>query len=217
MCNEQATTQEHAPPKCIFPAAADMPNCENYRKNLIKVPSCPEHNCTKSKDDEYLLYILSVSFTSNDVAMTQFMTKVKRAMERRPHLANQLAETAMPVKIHDTEQDVWHEAFALKIEAHRIDTVLQNCARALYFHETKRKFQGEAQTLSAFLLSPHNINFNDAMALAFEKAEPLLASMPSKGENPKIFSYKIMTHENSAIIYMEFYETSKSIIRLNGH
>lgn len=216
MCDEQATTQEHAPPKCIFPESSDMPRGEDYRKNLIKVPSCPEHNCSKSKDDEYFLYILSASFTSNDVAMNQFLTKVKRAMERRPRLANQLAETASPVKIHDTEHDVWHEAFAIKVEATRIDAILQNCARALYFHETNRKFRGEAQTLSAFLLSPHNRQFNDAMAAAFQKAAPILDSHPSKGDNPKVLSYKIITHENSAIVYMEFYETSKTIIRLKG-
>lgn len=217
MCEKQATTQEHAPPKCIFPKSADIPNGKYFRKNLITVPSCPEHNCAKSHDDEYFLYILSASFTSNEVGMNQFITKVKRAMERRPHIAKNLLKTAKPVKIHDTEMNSWHEAFALNIETNRIDAVLKNCAKALYFHETKLKFQGEAQALSAFLLSPLNMKFNDSMAKAFEGAEAILANHPAKGENPEIFSYKFFAHAKSAIVFMEFYENSKCIVRLNGH
>lgn len=217
MCEKQATTQEHAPPKCLFPTSTDIPNGKDFRKHLITVPSCTEHNCANSHDDEYFLYILSMSFTSNDVGMSQFMTKVKRAMARRPHIANKLVKSATPVKIHDTETDQWHQALALNIEASRIDTVLKKCAIALYFHETKRKFQGDAQAISAFLLSPQDIKLNESIADAFEGAEALLAGHPAKGKNPEIFSYKLIAHEKSAIVYMEFYENSKSIVRLNGH
>jgi len=83
MCNQEATSVEHAPPICVFPAKKDLPSQKDYRKNLITVPSCATHNAATSNDDEYLLYVLSSSITSSDVGLNQFLTKVKRSAERR--------------------------------------------------------------------------------------------------------------------------------------
>ena len=58
MCDNLATTIEHAPPKCIFPEKKDLPAGMDLRKELITVPSCEEHNTAKSTDDEYLLNII---------------------------------------------------------------------------------------------------------------------------------------------------------------
>lgn len=150
MCEELGTTNEHAPPRCIFPEKKDVADGTDYRKNLITVPSCPEHNSTKSKDDEYLLYLLSASFSSNDVGLNQFLTKVKRAMTRKPLLASTLGASATPVSIHDTETDLWHEAFALSINNDRVISVIEHCARALYFYHKNKKFIGNVKVLSAF-------------------------------------------------------------------
>ncbi len=161
MCEERATTKEHAPPRCIFPNKKDVADGTDYRKNLITVPSCPEHNSTKSKDDEYLLYLLSASFSSNDVGLNQFMTKVKRAMTRKPLLASTLGSSAKPVRIHDTETDILHEAFALSIDNDRVNSVIEHCARALYFYQKNNKFIGSVKTLSAFLLIPDQVDLNE--------------------------------------------------------
>lgn len=61
------------------------------------------------------------------------------------------------------------------------------------------------------------MKFNDSMAKAFEGAEAILANHPAKGENPEVFSYIFFAHEKSAIVFMEFYESSKCIVLLNGH
>ncbi|MDN5882405.1 MAG: hypothetical protein L0H37_08540, partial [Nitrosospira sp.] len=75
MCDQEATTMEHAPPKCIFPEKKDLSSYDDYRQGLITVPSCEEHNTTKSKDDEYLLYLLAASATSSVIGLNQFLTK----------------------------------------------------------------------------------------------------------------------------------------------
>lgn len=49
-CENEATSVEHTPPKCIFPQLKDFPH-KNLRRNLITVPSCDRHNSAKSKDD----------------------------------------------------------------------------------------------------------------------------------------------------------------------
>src|SRR5262249_38328640 len=55
MCDKPATTKDHIPPLCFFPEQKDIPKGANYRKNLITVPACDEHNSKTSMDDEYLL------------------------------------------------------------------------------------------------------------------------------------------------------------------
>ena len=65
MCEAVATTDEHAPPRCLFPETKDLIDKSlDLRKELITVPACKEHNTAKSTDDEYLLNILSLNITS---------------------------------------------------------------------------------------------------------------------------------------------------------
>src|SRR5207249_7535044 len=54
MCDRQATSHEHVPPKCIFPERKDTDG-QDLRAQLITVPSCDIHNSKKSKDDESLM------------------------------------------------------------------------------------------------------------------------------------------------------------------
>src|SRR5580693_278477 len=52
-CDTPKTSMEHAPPISFFPKNP------NYRKDLIKVPSCDRHNSQKSGDDEYARWHLA--------------------------------------------------------------------------------------------------------------------------------------------------------------
>ena len=62
MCDNLATTKEHVPPKCLFPEKKDLKDISlDLRKALIKAPSCVDHNCKKSGDDEYLFNVLSMT------------------------------------------------------------------------------------------------------------------------------------------------------------
>lgn len=46
MCDEAASSVEHAPPKCLSP---EIKNSEiDLRINLVTAPSCEEHNCKKN-------------------------------------------------------------------------------------------------------------------------------------------------------------------------
>jgi len=58
MCDLPGTTDEHIPPRAIFPEAKDAEG-RNYRIDLITVPSCPDHNTAKSDDDEFLMVSLA--------------------------------------------------------------------------------------------------------------------------------------------------------------
>ena len=76
MCSEPATSREHVPPSCFFPEKNE------FRKNLITVPSCDKHNLVKSGDDEYLFAVISSHLESNQIARDQFKKTIK-AINRR--------------------------------------------------------------------------------------------------------------------------------------
>lgn len=214
MCDREATTVEHAPPKCIFPEKKDLPHNVDYRQELITVPSCEEHNTSKSKDDQYLLYLLAASVTSNAVGLNQFMTKVKRSAERKPWLAATMALKAKPARIFHPDENLWEEGLGIYVDAPRIDATLSKCACALYFHETHKKFGGSVKVITPFTLyldSPLNAAVSSALAVA----EDFFATHPSYGNNPDVFCYKFAEGENTATMLLCFYGRTKILVQLD--
>jgi hypothetical protein len=198
MCSKAATSSEHAPPRCIFPARKDTPEGADYRKNLITVPSCDEHNSEKSHDDEYLLFALAGSYTSSQVGLNQFMTKVRRAFEHRPSKADHFIRKSAPVRLRRLETD-WEDGLQVIVQGDRIDAVLANCARALYFHETAKKFRGQA--------------LQAQITKGFELTEQTLAPDEMRGENPRVFWYKFRESDATALFLMTFYGQSAAMVR----
>ncbi len=81
-CGEIATSREHVPPICVFPEAKDVIGL-NFRKDLITVPSCDEHNSKKSHDDEFLMVSIAGIVGNNLFGYLQTQTKVDRAIRRK--------------------------------------------------------------------------------------------------------------------------------------
>ena len=78
-CGAFATTREHVPPRNLFPEAKDVEG-QDFRKNLITVHSCDEHNSEKSHDDQFLMVSLAGIVGNNSIGYLHGMTKVSRAM-----------------------------------------------------------------------------------------------------------------------------------------
>ncbi len=214
MCESEATSDEHVPPKCLFPERKDVPDGVNYRINLITVPSCVKHNSAKSHDDEYLLQTLAGSYTSSQVGLTQFITKVRRAFERTPTKASSFIQRSEPVLLKRSNNDEWEQGAQVIVEAERLDLVLGNCARALYFHETARLFVGNVHVITAFTMYLHpDVQANISSSVDYTKA--YFASHPIKGENPAVFWYKFEEGENTATFFMCFYSSSEVLVRLD--
>lgn len=214
MCDQEATTVEHAPPKCIFPEKKDLHQDIDYRHGLITVPSCEEHNTSKSKDDEYLLYLLAASVTSSTVGLNQFLTKVKRSAERKPGLMVTLASNAKPARIFHAEDNLWEDGLGIHIDATRIDAILSMCARALYFHETQRKFDGSVRVITPCTLYLDS-RLNASVSSALTAAEDFFVAYPASGNNPDVFCYKFAEGENTAIMLLYFYGHTKILVQLD--
>ncbi|MFY9259584.1 MAG: hypothetical protein WAO71_03645 [Gallionella sp.] len=214
MCDQEAITVEHAPPKCIFPEIKDTPDERDYRKNLITVPSCNEHNTAKSHDDEYLLFILAASITSSNIGLTQFLTKVKRSAERKPALASKMASNSTPVQIFHEDKKQWEDAAGIVVEGARIDATLGKCARALYFYETSRKFFGTVRVITPFTMYS-DPSFNNSIASAVATADSFFSSYPLRGENHDVFWYKFEEGEVTATMLLCFYGSTKILVRFD--
>ena len=211
MCEKASTSVEHAPPRCIFPEEKDLLPGENYRINLITVPSCDEHNTLKSKEDEYLLYILPATIGSNEIGLNQFLTKVQRAITRRPSLGKQIAKNPVTVTIHDTKEDVWFEAVALEIDIARVQDALEKTARAIHFHHTKKKHTGTVSIIGNFSLNLNDAALNDMSNNLFISVDKLIDGQPYQGENQKVFSYRFIEHDGIVILELNFYGSNRAL------
>ena len=214
MCDSPASSNEHAPPKCIFPEQKDTPSGNNYRKNLITVPSCNAHNTARSKDDEYLLHALAASITSNDVGLNQFLTKVRRALERNPKLVSSLPIGETPSFNYVTESGQLDEAFPVIADGERIDRVITSCARALYLFETGKKFVGATKAIAPFMsyLDP---SVDQAVITALGYAKDFLKLAPAKGENQDVFYYKFAEGAGTAVLLLCFYGRTEFLVHLD--
>ncbi len=214
MCEREATTVEHTPPRCIFPERKDTATGIDYRKNLITVPSCDEHNTARSRDDEYLLHVLAASMTSSDVGLTQYLSKVKRSFERNPSLINSLPVANIPTMRYLPHKAAWEEGYEVKPENDRIDTVICSCARALYFHETTVKFKGKVKVVAPFM-SYRDATIDNELAKALAYAKQFLSESTAKGENPDVFTYKFAEGSNTAVMLLCFYGSTEFLIQLD--
>ena len=212
MCDSPRTSDEHAPPRCIFPKSDSRNSNRNIRK--ITVPSCDLHNSVKSKDDEYLLYVLTTTITSSEVGLNHFYDKTIRAAKRRPKLSYELLKDSIPVKLNDLDKQQAVDAHTLNVNKNRIDSVLEKCARAIYFDSTKKKISGNAVVICSFLLDPDNMKLNQQITDAILISEEIFKSEITFGDYPDVFNYKIIEDQKSVLIRLEFYGKTKAVVEI---
>jgi hypothetical protein len=69
MCSSPATTREHFPLKSLFPKGVNL--------QLWTVPSCPAHNNSRSKDDQYFLAQVLINMSrEGNLARERFMQAI---------------------------------------------------------------------------------------------------------------------------------------------
>ena len=210
MCDAQRTSDEHVPPRCLFPEKKDLPPGVDLRQDLITVPSCDTHNSKKSKDDEYILYVLVMNIPNNEVAQNQFLSKIIRAINRNPSLINQFLKRQAAVHVHDSTTDKVEETIAMQIDTERFYSALEHIGRALYFYHFNLKWLGAVSVHPDFLLSLHPEyarQTNDSIELMAKLAKELFDNVEAHGNNPDVFKYQVVdgTKGVSKILRLQFY------------
>ncbi len=174
MCDAPATSREHVPPKCIFPDAAE------FRKNLITVPSCDEHNLRKSMDDELLRQIIACAPGNNDLCLSVVEGGVIPALERRPHIVDTFLPNLRRVQLGD------YESASYKIPFPRFKSCIGAIVRGLFYADTGEKLLLELDVGWGPLFPP---DFTKPPFFEpIRRAEQALPPM-RRGTNPKVFIY----------------------------
>jgi hypothetical protein len=211
MCSKEATSKEHVPPRCLFPESRDIQSESDldFRKELITVPACTDHNSKKSKDDEYLLTLLAITLPANEIAKNHFLTKVRRSIKRNPRLITALMENRCPVTVINSQTGEIQNTTATRIEDVRLNSVLEHIARALYFHHFKEPWQGSVKTQCDFLLASLDLddqNLNNQCAELAEGADHIFAKCEFYGANPDVFKYQVLENGIDKLMRLHFYE-----------
>lgn len=204
MCPAKATSREHVPPKAFFPENKDLPSGVNLRADLISVPSCDVHNTKKSKDDEYLAYVIVMHYENNSVAAAHVLTKVLRALERRPSLRG-FFETQREVVLNGTPST------AIQLDYPRIKRCLTYMARALYFNTYRDQWLSPMgiYTSAAFEFDhPQGSSLHQTKKLMQLLVSQHFTNEPRLGKNQNVFWYQPWrdTRQGISLLNMCFYE-----------
>lgn len=196
-CDAPKTGDEHVPPQCIFPKD------DEYRKNLIKVPSCDEHNLKKCKSDEYLKFILTSAGGMNELAGSIFGNSVMRMFDRRSHLIDRFIPNLQPIA----------ETAGFTLDFPRFESSIAAIARGLFFNETGNKLKCNVRVAWANMLKA------DYSSAPYLEIVRYAARVPASylGANPRVFQYAIDQSKSGKtwLCRLRFYEGLPIVVTWN--
>jgi hypothetical protein len=205
-CDNPQTSMEHAPPKCFFPEEKDIKGNYLYRKQLIKVPSCDEHNTRKSNDDVYAVWHLAPLDGVNKFGHMIMKTVLQRMADH--DWEKRGGAFARRILAEFSELD--HGRPVGKVDAPRMLEFLRLCARAVYFYETYNKLLGPLRVTNI------GNDFRDSAKTAMIRSrehffDSEMGNAEIRGANPGVFNYSICEKSNERIILVRlvFYGTLK--------
>ncbi|MBO1539576.1 hypothetical protein [Pseudomonas sp. OA65] len=210
MCDSPATSDEHVPPKCIFPEHKDVKR--NLRDNLITVPSCDVHNANKSRDDEFLMVSLAGILGNNSIGYEHYHGKVQRALKRRANrLLDKVFLTKHTLRLGD-ENKFLDLIFGQPDYARLIDC-FTHIAYGVYRYHFQESFNGKIKVFMGFLHSA-NKNHNAFKAFIAHRAEIDLRE--KSGSNPEVFYYRLADPDKFgfSLIHLCFYENVNIYVSL---
>lgn len=203
MCGEPSTSNEHVPPLVIFPESKDLPKGLDFRKNLITVPSCDDHNTAKSDDDEYLHWVIVSNIDAGPDAHRQWSSKVRRSYRRRPSKLRMFGKV-IPVRYRGEETALYF------VNKTRLDRQFNRIAHGLYYHEFQERWPHSFEIIMPSLLvteGEHATEQNERIATLTAITARYLKDRPRQGDNQEVFHFRSSREEESSayVLMMVFY------------
>ncbi len=217
MCSELATSREHVPPLCLFPEEKDI-NTSEFRKNLITVPSCNEHNSKKSNDDEFLMASLASVVGNNRIAFIHTQTKVKRALESKKYdFIHVLMKQPQSINIKVKDGPSFPVLIG-RPDFNRLYSCFLHIGHGLYYHKFGKQFEGECHVLIDFLIYEDK-ELENYKLLCRKRFEVEENKPKIEGTNPQIFKYEFFEPDEFGLIGLRitFYEGAKVFVAFQGH
>ena len=214
MCENQAISREHVPPKCLFPEPKDIGGL-NFKKNLITVPSCEIHNMSKSHNDEFLMFSLAGIINNNKVGQYHFYTKVNRAIKRKEKdFLNKQILRNLKYASYKTIEDKFTIVAMGNPNYERLEECFKSISYGLFFEQFQSKFVGEIRMILGFIDYKDNNTqtFKSLIKKRFEVEKVLLENI--QGENPQVFYYQFCKPDENGLIAMKmvFYEKNEIFV-----
>lgn len=215
MCDAPATTDDHIPPKCIFPVQRDAG--VDYRKDLITVPACENHNLRTSLDDEYLMGMLAFHWRNNQAAYKQSTTKVKRALRRSKRYYDLFfGEGKNQLLFWNGEQLI-----TAPVDIDRFDSSMRKVARGIYYKHFDSKWLGDIGILPVSLTAIYDRDpspIAPALTQVIQQMRLLCSKQPQHGANPDIFYYQVAHNDppTCTVMRLVFYGGFEVIANLRS-
>ncbi|NKB80897.1 MAG: hypothetical protein GKS05_03165 [Nitrospirales bacterium] len=131
-CGQPVSTQDHVPPKCLFPEP---------RPSLITVPACYSCNNGLSQDDEYFRTVLVSELRVSEHAEAQKLRPtIKRSLQRPKAQGFRISMLKILKKIPLMTVGglYYEEGIAMKVDGSRISRVLERVTKGLFYHHFNR-------------------------------------------------------------------------------
>ena len=205
-CGDPSSSDEHVPPKCLFPERKDVPEVD-LRVNLLTVRSCDLHNQRKSKDDEFLMAILAPIVGNNSIGYLQTQTKLARALERRKGSLGAAAYRE-PEPFIGKIGGVDFPLSIVKGDTRRIIRALESVARGVYRLHFGSRFHGRCVVFPDFLDYSESPKGNVLKGIVRGMARSQAPDWPEYATNPDVFSYKVGPVDEFGLtpMMLRFYE-----------
>lgn len=204
MCDQIAVSDEHVPPRCIFPKAKDLPVGVDFRKDLITVPSCTDHNSEKSREDQYFLNVIAGSDLINEVGREHYRRQIRRQNERNQSILARFAKRAIEVG----------KRLAHKVEIDRLDSFVKHLGCGLYFAQFGKRWQGELGWFPEFLsrITDTDLKAERLRFAVIEVNNLEFENVPFCGANPKVFAYQVLGTMKQCKMRLHFYEGCRILL-----
>lgn len=209
MCESIATTREHVPPLCLFPESKDVFG-HNFRKDLITVPSCEEHNSKKTKDDEFLMVSIAGIMGNNYLGYHHTITKINRAVRRKS------ADFLKKAILRNSKEKIVQLPSGNKYsflygtpDFKRLLNCFTHIAYGLYFHESGIQFNGQI-TVHLGFINYNEPNHNTFVKFLRRRFEVEDLALEEKGNNPHVFTYQYCKPDQLGIIALKLNFYSKT-------
>lgn len=211
-CGKPATTREHVPPKVFFPEKKDMPSkYPDFRTDLLTVPSCDDHNLTKSLDDEYLFMIIVASHVVNEIALRHFK-KVIRAIHHAPNKGKIYLKNVTPASVNGLL------TIASDIDIERFYSSLGLIAKGIYYHNFSEQWLSHIEIMPLSLFkrpqSMQDMHTNEKIKELRGMVSQLFLKEKIEGSHPEIFFYQFHLDPDTKknILRMVFYEGFEVVV-----
>jgi len=198
MCENEETSREHVPPKCLFPEKDDIGHSD-FRKNLITVPSCDLHNSNKSKDDEFLMVSIAGIIGNNSIGYFHHRGKVTRALKRTSFkLLSKVFFKRKSVKLN-IRSNKFLDVIVGTPDYARLMNCFTHIAYGIYMHRFGERFVGQIKVVPGFLFSPDK-NSENFRKFIQHKCRLELVDKKRNGENADVFYYQFTDVDKNGLL-----------------